>query len=211
MEGFTLVDGGVAVVIVVSAILAYARGFVREALAIAGWVAAAVLAYMFAPRAEPLMREIPVLSDFLDNCAASTITAFAAVFAVVLIVFALFTPLFSSLVQRSALNAVDQGLGFLFGVLRGMLLVVIALIIYDFVAGAEGVAIVENSRSAQVFASMQDQISGEIADQEQALNWLTERFESLIARACGGDGIDTGTTPGITPQAPATEAPATEG
>ena len=44
--------------------------------------------------------------------------------------------------------------GFLFGVVRGMLLVVIALIIYDFVAGAEGIAIVENSRSAQVFASM---------------------------------------------------------
>ncbi len=195
MEGFTLVDGGVAVVIVVSAILAYARGFVREALAIAGWVAAAVLAYMFAPRAEPLVAEIPVVSDFLENCAASTIAAFAAVFAVVLIVFALFTPLFSSIVQRSALNAIDQGLGFLFGALRGMLLVVIALIIYDFVAGTEGLAIVEQSRSAQVFATLQDRISGEIADQEQALTWLTERFESLIARACGTGALETGTTP----------------
>jgi membrane protein required for colicin V production len=197
MEGFTLVDGGVAVVIVVSAILAYARGFVREALAIAGWIAAAVLAYMFAPRAEPLMREIPVLSDFLENCAASTIAAFAAVFAVVLILFALFTPLFSSLVQRSALSAVDQGLGFLFGALRGMLLVVIALIVYDFVAGGQGIAMVEQSRSAQVFASMQDRISGEIADQEQALNWLTQRFEDLIARSCGGQGVtpDAAITP----------------
>ncbi|MEM1431510.1 MAG: CvpA family protein [Pseudomonadota bacterium] len=212
MEGFTLVDGGVAVVIVVSAILAYSRGFVREALAIAGWIVAAVLAYMFAPRAEPLMREIPVVSDFLDNCAASTITAFAAVFAVVLIVFALFTPLFSSIVQRSALNGIDQGLGFLFGVLRGMLLVVIALIIYDFVAGDEGIAIVADSRSAQVFASMQDQISGEIADQEQALTWLTERFESLITRACGGEGLNTGTVPDTAPDtAPAPDnAPAPE-
>ena len=198
MEGFTLVDAGVAVVIVVSAILAYARGFVREALAIAGWVAAAVLAYMFAPRAEPLVREIPVLSDFLDNCAASTIAAFAGVFAVVLILFALFTPLFSSLVQRSALNAIDQGLGFLFGALRGMLLVVIALIVYDFVAGDAGLPIVEDSRSAQVFASLQDSISGEIADQEQALTWLTERFETLIATSCGAGEINTDTaiTPG---------------
>jgi membrane protein required for colicin V production len=196
MEGFTLVDAGVAIVIVVSAILAYARGFVREALAIAGWVAAAVLAYMFAPRAEPLVAEIPVLSDFLENCAASTIAAFAGVFAVVLIVVALFAPLFSSVVQRSALNSIDQGLGFLFGALRGMLLVVIALIVYDFVAGAEGLPIVEDSRSAQVFASMQDRISGEIADQEQALTWLTVRFEDLIARSCGTtEGIDTVTEP----------------
>ncbi|MEL6207882.1 MAG: CvpA family protein [Pseudomonadota bacterium] len=185
MEGFTLVDAGVAVIIVFSAILAYARGFVREALAIAGWVAAAILGYMFAPRAEPLIREIPYVSDFLDNCAATTIAAFAAVFAVVLILFALFTPLFSSLVQRSALNAIDQGLGFLFGALRGMLLVVIALILYDFVAGAQGVAMVDDSRSAQVFASMQDQISGEIADQEQALNWLTTKFEELMDASCG--------------------------
>ena len=193
MDAFTWVDGAVAAVILLSAILAYARGLVREVLAIAAWVAAAVLAYMFAPRAEPLVAEIPVLSDFLENCTASTIAAFAAVFALVLIVFSLFTPLFSALVQRSVFNAVDQGLGFLFGALRGMLLVVIALIIYDFVAGGEGVAAVDGSRSAQVFAAMQDQISGEIADQEQALGWLTERFEDVILRACGPGEIDTGT------------------
>ncbi|NDR54986.1 CvpA family protein [Aliiruegeria sabulilitoris] len=194
MEGFTIVDGGVAVIILFSAILAYSRGFVREALAIAGWIAAAVLAYIFAPQAEPLVREIPVLSDFLDNCTASTIAAFAAVFALALIVFALFTPVFSSLVQRSALNAIDQGLGFLFGVLRGMLLVVIALVIYEFAVGAEGIDMVDQSRSAQVFASMKDSVSGEIADQETALAWLTDKFESLIDQSCG-----TGSTPAAAP------------
>ena len=44
MDGFTIVDGVVAVVIILSAILAYARGFVRESLAILGWIGAAVLA-----------------------------------------------------------------------------------------------------------------------------------------------------------------------
>lgn len=197
MEGFTIVDAGVAVIILFSAILAYSRGFVREALAIAGWVAAAVLAYIFAPKAEPLVREIPVLSDFLDNCTASTIAAFAGVFALALIVFALFTPVFSSLVQRSALNAIDQGLGFLFGVLRGMLLVVIALVIYEFAVGADGVPAVDDSRSAQVFASMKDSVSGEIADQETALAWLTEKFETLIDESCGGSGV----TPAAAPSA----------
>ena len=42
MEGFTIIDGVVALVIVVSALLAYGRGLVRETLAIAGWVIAAV-------------------------------------------------------------------------------------------------------------------------------------------------------------------------
>jgi membrane protein required for colicin V production len=185
MDGFTLVDGIVAIIILVSAILAYSRGFVREALAIAGWIAAAVLAYVFAAEAEPLVREIPVVSDFLDNCTASTIAAFAGVFALALIVFALFTPLFSSVVQRSSLNAIDQGFGFLFGALRGMLLVVIALVVYDFAVGSAGLDMVERSRSAQVFASMQDSISGEVADQETALTWLTDKFETLIDESCG--------------------------
>jgi len=48
MEAFTLVDGIVLVVIVLSAILAWARGLVREILSIAGWVAAAFAGFAFA-------------------------------------------------------------------------------------------------------------------------------------------------------------------
>ena len=39
MEGFTIIDGVVALVIVLSALLAYSRGVVREVMAIVGWVA----------------------------------------------------------------------------------------------------------------------------------------------------------------------------
>ena len=51
MDGFTIVDGVVAVIILISAILAYSRGFVREGMSIAGWIFAAIVAYIFAPRA----------------------------------------------------------------------------------------------------------------------------------------------------------------
>jgi len=121
MEGFTIIDGVVALVIVLSALLAYGRGLVREAMAIVGWIAAAVLAFLFAPQVEPLVRELPVVGAFLaDSCELSLVGAFAVVFAVALIVVSLFTPLFSSLVQRSVLGGLDQGLGFIFGVARGM-------------------------------------------------------------------------------------------
>ena len=89
MDGFTLVDAGVAGIIVLSAILAYSRGFVREALAIAGWVGAAILAYAFAAQMQPLVKELPVVGKFLsDSCELSLIAAFAAVFAVGLIIMA---------------------------------------------------------------------------------------------------------------------------
>ena len=103
MEGFTLIDAIVAGVIVLSAVLAYSRGLTREAMAIAGWVGAAVLAFVFAAQAQPLVRELPVIGEFLgESCELSIIAAFAAVFAIGLVMAALFTPLFSSFVQRSA-------------------------------------------------------------------------------------------------------------
>ena len=46
MDGFTIIDGIVAVVIILSAVLAYSRGFVREALSIGGWILAAIAAYV---------------------------------------------------------------------------------------------------------------------------------------------------------------------
>ena len=87
MEGFTLVDGIVAGVIVVSAILAYARGFVREALSIGGWIAAAIIAFIFAPNALPLIREVPYLGDFIgESCELGILASFAGVFAIALVV-----------------------------------------------------------------------------------------------------------------------------
>ncbi|KEJ97943.1 CvpA family protein [Pseudosulfitobacter pseudonitzschiae] len=179
MDGFTIIDGVVAVVIILSALLAYGRGIVREIMAIAGWIAAAILAFLFAPQVEPLVREIPVVGEFLaDSCELSVIGAFALVFAVALIVVSLFTPLFSSLVQRSALGGVDQGLGFLFGVARGILLVIVAFFVYDTVITGQEFTIVDESRSAAVFGRFTDDIQDR--KPEQALGWITRQYEGLV-------------------------------
>lgn len=183
MEGFTIVDGVVAAVIVISALLAYSRGFVREAMSIAGWVGATILAFIFADQAQPLVRQIPVLGDFIgDSCELSIIAAFAAVFAVALVVVSIFTPLFSSVVQRSALNGLDQGAGFLFGVLRGILLVAVAFFVYQTVLSAQDVPMIEDSRSAKVFSRMTGTL--EERDPEAALGWLTTQYEQLVG-SCG--------------------------
>ncbi len=188
MDGFTIIDGAVAAVIVISALLAYARGFVREALAIAGWIGATILAFVFADQAQPLIRQVPVLGDFIgDSCELSIITAFAAVFAVALIVFAIFTPLFSGVVQRSALGGVDQGLGFLFGVARGVLLVAVAFFVYETVLSAQAIPMVEDSRAAAVFSRLTDRI--EAQDPEAALSWITRQYEQLVG-ACGDAATD---------------------
>ncbi len=179
MEGFTLVDGIVALVIVVSAILAYSRGFVRELLAILGWVIAAIVAFIFAPDVEPLVKEVPILSDFIgDNCELAVIAAFAGLFAVSLIVVSIFTPLFAGAVQRSALGGIDQGLGFLFGVARGALLVAVALLIYDQVIVGDPIPMVEESRTKQVYDQVADGAAEQIPD--DIPGWIAARYEELV-------------------------------
>lgn len=188
MEGFTAIDAVVAVVIVLSALLAYSRGLVRETMAIAGWVAAAFLAFIFAAQVQPLVKELPVIGEFLsDSCELSIIAAFAGVFALALIVVSFFTPLFSSIVQRSALGGLDQGLGFLFGVARGILLVAIAFFVYETVITAQDVPMVDDSRAAAVFSRFTDEI--EARNPDQALGWVTRQYEELVG-VCAAPGAN---------------------
>jgi membrane protein required for colicin V production len=201
MQGFNLVDGAVAILIVLSAVLAYSRGFVREAMAIVGWVGAAVLAYVLAPTVQPLVKEIPVLNKFLaDSCELSIIAAFAATFAVGLVVASLFTPLFASVVQRSILGGLDQGLGFLFGVARGVLLVAVGFLVYDRAMASNSVALIHDSRAAKVFASFQTSLEGAVPT--DAPNWIVARYNELTS-TCPAAVAPAATT------APATAAPAT--
>jgi membrane protein required for colicin V production len=175
---FTIVDGVVAVLIILSAILAYSRGLVRELMAILGWIGAAILAFIFAPQAQPLVKEIPVVGDFLrDSCELSIIAAFAGVFAIGLVLAALFTPLLAGAVQRSALGGVDQALGFLFGVIRGVLLVLIAFVVFDRAVAANTVPMVDNSRTAKVVAQIQERIDAAIPS--DAPGWILTRYNDL--------------------------------
>ncbi|SEK71553.1 CvpA family protein [Pacificibacter marinus] len=180
MEGFTIVDAIVALVIIVSALLAYSRGFVREGMAIAGWIVAAILGYIFAPHAVPLVKEIPMLGGYIeDSCELAVIAGFFSVFALALIVVSIFTPLLSSAVQRSALGGIDQGLGFFFGVIRGILLVAIALVIVDRISTGDRIAVLEDSRTVKVFDRSQSRLDDSIP--ENAPGWITSRYESLVS------------------------------
>ena len=181
MEGFTIIDGVVALVIVLSGLLAYSRGFVREALAIAGWVVAAILAFMFAPQVQPLIKEIPYVGDFIaESCDLGMIGAFFAVLALGLIVASLITPLFSSVIQRSFLGGIDQGLGFLFGVARGILLVAVAYFVYETVVTAQDIAVIDDSRSARIFASLTGSVESQ--DPEAAVGWVQGKVDQLLGQ-----------------------------
>ncbi|WP_316014592.1 CvpA family protein [Roseobacter sp. HKCCA0434] len=184
MDQFTLVDAVVLGIVLISALLSYARGFVREVMSIAGWVVAAVVAFYFAPDVEPIISELPVLSDIIGgSCQLSIVAAFGILFLVALIVVSLFTPLVSNSVQNSAIGPVDSGLGLAFGIARGLLLVTIAFIIYEQAPVSEqAIEMVENAYTRDFIAGLQDRIVNLLPTEVPPQ--ILESYDSLMGR-CG--------------------------
>ena len=179
MDSFTIIDLGVIIIIAVSALLAFSRGMVREGMAIAGWIAAAILAFIFADTAQPLVRQIPYLGDILgDSCELLILASFAVIFAVALLIVSIFTPLLSTIVQKSILSGLDKNLGFIFGICRGLVLVIAAFFVYFTVMPNQKVISIETSKSATIFQYYADDFKNQ--NPETALDWVRTQYDHLI-------------------------------
>jgi membrane protein required for colicin V production len=179
LDSFTIIDFGVIIIIAVSALLAFSRGMVREGMAIAGWIAAAILAFIFADTAQPLVRQIPYLGNILgDSCELLILASFAVIFAIALLIVSIFTPLLSTIVQKSILSGLDKNLGFIFGICRGLVLVIAAFFVYFTVMPNQKVISVETSKSAMIFQYYADDFKNQ--NPETALDWVRTQYDHLI-------------------------------
>lgn len=121
----TILDAIVIVVVLISAILAMVRGFVREVLSVVSWAAAAAAAFFFYGPVVPLVK------PYIESAQVATIIAAAAIFFVALIVASYITMRIADFVIDSRVGAFDRMLGFVFGAARGVLLLVIALLFFN--------------------------------------------------------------------------------
>lgn len=112
----------------VSGILAMIRGFSREVLSVASWVAAAAAAFYFYKLLSPVLK--PHIT-FTTNAVAPDIIAAAIIFIVALIFVSLITMRIADFIVDSKVGALDRTLGFVFGALRGVLLVTIGLLFFN--------------------------------------------------------------------------------
>lgn len=119
----TWVDYAVLAVLGVSAMLGLWRGFVREVLALVGWIVAGVIAVLFAPHIAAVM---PI--DFATPLVRHLLGA-AVIFVLVLVVAALAGALLSKLVRAVGLGPLDRTLGGMFGFVRGGVIVLIAVLL----------------------------------------------------------------------------------
>lgn len=182
----TILDVIVVVVVLISAVLAMVRGFVREVLSVASWVAAAAAAYFIYPHV------LPLVQPYFDSKTVATIVSAAAIFFVALIIASYITMKISDFVIDSRVGAVDRALGFIFGAVRGLLLMIVAVWFFDFLVKPPP-AWITNAQTRAILVSGGDQLIALLpADFE---TWVKEKIS-------GGSGAGT--------QAPQGEAPVGE-
>lgn len=177
---FEFLDIAIIAVIFVSAILAMFRGFVREVLSIAAWVAAAILAYVF------YAQLLPYITPYVDNPQVAIGLSAAAIFLVSLIIVSLVTMKISDFVMDSPIGALDRLIGFVFGAARGLLLVVVAVIFFNWLVDVP-------SRPAWVTSALSYPQLSELG--EELLDAIPDDPEQAIRGAFEGALTPGATTP----------------
>lgn len=117
------VDYAILGILLISSFISLIRGFVKEALSLAGWVLAFWISLSFAV---PLSK---LLASSMDDPTLRLIIAFVVLFVLTLIVSAVINFFASRLVQRTGLTGTDRFLGVIFGFLRGALLVSVLVLL----------------------------------------------------------------------------------
>lgn len=144
----TLLDVILIGITLFSAILAMVRGFSREVLSVASWAAAAAAAYFLYPTVVPLVQ--PYISG--ENVAK--IAAAALVFLGTLIVVSVITMKIADFIIDSRIGPLDRTLGFLFGAARGVLLVVVGMLFFNWLAANNQPTWVAQAKSKPILDSL---------------------------------------------------------
>ena len=120
----TLLDFILIGVMLISALLAMIRGFMREVLSIAAWVIAAVVTlYSYA-------KLLPFAKTYFNNDIVAAAAVIGGTFLGTLLIVSIITVRFSDMVLDSRVGALDRTLGFLFGLGRGLIIVVVAFLFF---------------------------------------------------------------------------------
>src|SRR5665648_850255 len=121
----TILDLVLLAVMLISGLLAMVRGFMREILSIAAWGAAALMTlYAFS-------KLLPTAKTYFNNDTVAAIVVVAGTFVGTLIVVSVITVRISDMILDSRIGALDRTLGFLFGLGRGLLIVVVAFLFFS--------------------------------------------------------------------------------
>ncbi|MBX2834953.1 MAG: CvpA family protein [Micavibrio sp.] len=132
-----IIDIIVISILLISGIIAFLRGLIREILTIAGVVGGLIAAYTGGPILIPMMenwlglekgKEPEKLFDMIPYDVLAVTLSYGLIFIVVLILLSIASHFLAESAKKLGLGAVDRTLGFIFGLIRGIIIVGILFI-----------------------------------------------------------------------------------
>jgi len=184
----TAFDVGFGVLVLISAILATARGLTREVLSLATWAGSAAIAiWMWQYHPE-------IARGFVKEEMVADIATVVVSFIVALIVLHLITMRIADFVVDSRIGPLDRSLGFIFGALRGILIAVVLVIFGTWLFSSKLPPWAAEAKSLPFLTSLGDTLIAALPDD------LETTVTDILKRGVGGQ-----------PEAPGDAAPADEG
>lgn len=174
----TLLDGILLGFTLVSAVLAMVRGFSREILSIASWVAAAIAAFFFYPLLTPALR------PYISNEKIAMAAAAGVVFLIALIIVTIITMKIADFIIDSRVGALDRTLGFLYGAARGILVVAVGLLFFNWLVASNQPAWIAQAKSRPLLDAVGMKIQSILPDDPE---------NSILKRLRPGDDEGTET------------------
>lgn len=181
----TLLDGILVGFTLVSAMLAMVRGFSREVLSVVSWAAAAAAAFFFY---KPV---VPYVQPYIDNEKVAMGAAAGIVFIVALIVVTVVTMKLADWIIDSRVGALDRTLGFLYGAARGILVVAVALLFFNWLAGDKAPDWVAQAKSRPLLESIGTKIESLLPEDPE--NSILKHLNGGGASAPSADAPPAGT------------------
>ncbi len=121
----TLLDLILIGVMLISGLLAMVRGLLREVFSIVSWVAAAGVTLYFYPQL------LPITKQYVAQDMVATVVTVALLFLGTLLIVTIISARLSDAVLDSRIGALDRSLGFVFGLARGLLVMVVAFLFFN--------------------------------------------------------------------------------
>lgn len=122
MGFMSVIDIIIIAIVVISLLVGLFRGFIKEVLSLASWIASLWIAYTYATMGAVY------LEPYIDQPPLRTVAAFAGIFVVSLLLISLASYLIYRLLAISGITGVDRTLGTFFGLVRGIVIVAVLIL-----------------------------------------------------------------------------------